>query len=78
MAAKAPARKSAPPVKGSAWRDDPAYSVAAAALAIGISRKALYDYLNARRIGHVQIGGQKFIRQSHIDAFLARGEVKAV
>lgn len=63
---------------GSAWGDDPGYSVADAAVAIGVSRKALYDYVTARKIEHVCLGGKKIIRRSHIAAFIARGEVKAV
>ena len=64
-------------VPGQAWGKDPAFSIAQAAVAVGVSRKAMYDYVTARRIGHHRLGGQLFIRQSDIDAFLAAGRVKA-
>lgn len=66
------------PLPGSAWGNDPAFTVAGAAVAVGVSRKAMYDYLTAKRIGYVKLGGQIRIRRSHIDAFIASGTVGAV
>ena len=77
-AAKARHSRPSTVVAGSAWGDDPAYTVAEAAVALGVTPKAMYDYIASRRIGHVRLGGTIRIRRSHIAAFIARGEVRAV
>jgi excisionase family DNA binding protein len=57
----------------SAGDERPAYSVAEAAGALGLSRDMIYQQLRAGRLGSLKVGGRRIIPRHHIDVFLAGG-----
>jgi excisionase family DNA binding protein len=48
-----------------------AYSVAEAALALGLSHSLIYDQLRTGRLGSLKVGRRRIITREHIDRFLA-------
>lgn len=77
--AKIPADTLEPKLRGVPHsRSDRRYTVEEAAEIMVRPRRSVYDLLNSRRLGHLVIGGKKYVLQSHIDALWARSERKAV
>ena len=76
--AKKPRVKSPTPERGSAWGSNPKFTIAQAAAALDLPIRTVYDHINGRRLGHVRLGSQFFVRQSHIDTFIADGNREAV
>ncbi|MCM0760292.1 hypothetical protein M7775_17195 [Sporomusa sphaeroides DSM 2875] len=57
--------------------DKLAYSAAELALAIGVSRGKVYEWMDQSRISYVQVDGRKMIRRKTAEDFLAQHEVAA-